>query len=195
MCISAHSILPPILIACAAARLRHSGNHGNKTIAGNMQGFGLQYVDVNGDGRRDLLVSNNQPDGTGSVIVLEVPKDIRSQAFPMHTLITGFKPTGFGPGKGGPGAVQAFRPKDNGVGPMNILVGGDDNGTVVMLSPDGPAASWRFNATRLLSFKGTVGGVIATDLDGDQWTEIVVPDYSGNTLGVYTFAPVPSHQV
>jgi len=100
-----------------------------------------------------------------------------------------FKPQGIGPGKGGPGEARAFHPKNGGTGPMSILVSGDDNGTVVMLAPTGPAEGWEFEATRLLSLKGTVGSAVVADLDGDGWAEVVVPHYSGNNLGVYTFAP------
>ena len=38
--------------------------------------FALKYLDVNGDGRKDILVSLNDKD-SGSVVVYEMPEDFR----------------------------------------------------------------------------------------------------------------------
>lgn len=46
-----------------------------------------------------------------------------------------------------------------------------------------------YTQTEFHDCKGTVGGILVRDLDGDGWQEVVVPCYDTNEIAVYTFAP------
>ena len=67
----------------------------------------------------------------------EIPAEPFSAAWPRHTLATGFKPiTPWLPGQGGPGTAKAFKPDLRlDVDKPSILLSGDDNGTVTVLTP------------------------------------------------------------
>ena len=92
--------------------------------------FNVQVVDLDGDGQRDLLVTNNKADGTGAVFGFERMKSSKASGptagrlkeasfnFTKHVLAgPGYKPKGFGPGLGGPGPGTTG-PRAPGLGPQ-----------------------------------------------------------------------------
>ena len=70
--------------------------------------FEVEVVDVNNDGKLDLLVSTNGNNGT--VLVYEIPDDFRTGIYVKHVIAVGFKPRSLGIGKGAPGNVFAAQP-------------------------------------------------------------------------------------
>ena len=96
--------------------------------------FNVQLTDLNGDGRDELLATNNVADGSGKVLAYEVPDEWQTGAFAAHVLQDGYKPKGSTllPGKGAPGVARALPAHSNGK-PL-ILVSGDDAGVVYLLS-------------------------------------------------------------
>lgn len=157
--------------------------------------FNLQYIDINGDGVKDLLVTNNRNDGKGGVYVYELPPDIFAPGanWTRHELASGFKPIrSFLPGQGGPGTARAFQPF-SGKAQLkpSILVSGDDNGTVAILTAANPStkADWSYTIDRICTGTGTIGTVGFGDLNNDQYIDLVVPMFADNRVDVYTFAP------
>jgi len=157
--------------------------------------FNLQYIDVNGDGRKDLLVTNNRNDGKGGVYVYELPGDIFAPGakWTRHELASGFKPVNpLLPGQGGPGTARAIQPnlKKSQLKPT-IFVTGDDNGTVAILTAVNPSThdDWNYTVDRLCKGSGTIGSIGFGDLNNDGYTDLVVPMFKDGRVDIYTFAP------
>lgn len=115
--------------------------------------FDIQLVDLNRDGRIDILATNHQPDACrpfptlpGRVYAMEMPQSgkIFEDAWPLHILLDNIRPQPSLPGTQGlgrlaPGKATAFfkRPieENNPEIKPNIIVGGDEAGKVWLLSP------------------------------------------------------------
>jgi len=154
--------------------------------------FDVQKVDLNRDGRDDLLATNNRADGRGAVLAFERPRDGLRGTWPRHILASGYTPQSSlpVPGKGAPGVSVAFAPGlKKGQKPW-ILVSGDDAGVVQLLVPDSEDPSdWRYTPNTILKGKGTVGGVAVEDVDGDGTLELFVADYSGGRVEIFRLLP------
>ncbi|CAH1773343.1 unnamed protein product [Owenia fusiformis] len=155
------------------------------------QMFDVQVMDLNRDGRLDLLVSLNAYEN-GKVLAFEVPIDFRSGKYVMHTLATGFSSKSWGPGKGSPGSSKAFFPNTkNESGKPLILVSGDDDGSAHILYPKSlDLNNWEYETkTFLEDGDGTIGGIAIADIDKDGYKELFVPSYSKDRVFVYSFKP------
>lgn len=150
--------------------------------------FDVQLTDLNADGKTEVLATSNGADG--SVYAYEVPAsgaDVTDpSAWTRHVLATGFKPKGWGPGKGAPGRSVAFQPQTGGKDAPTIAVSGDDDGNMYLLEPT--MTAFNYTKTILLSCGGTVGEPAIGDADGDGFTELFVPCYSGGKVNVFTYA-------
>ena len=124
--------------------------------------FDIQIVDLNMDGKVDILGTNHQSDACtpypttdGQVFALEQPAngDIFSGAWPSHTLMGGIRPQptlppANPPGRLAPGKAKAFWPiagQEGDVKP-SIVVGGDEAGKVWILEAASPddASNWDY---------------------------------------------------
>jgi hypothetical protein len=151
--------------------------------------FDLELVDLDGDGRRDLLVTNHEPDEKAAVFAYEIPDDFRNEAWPRHTLIEGIETRQGGPKQASPGRATAFhpRPAEPGARPW-ILVSGDGSQRAHLLVPE-EGSRWAYREETLVDVGGTVGLCLAEDVDGDGYTEIFVPSWNKDEIHVFTFAP------
>ena len=70
--------------------------------------FEVEVVDLNNDGKMDLLVTTNGNNGT--LLAYEIPDDFRTGNYNKHVLAVGFTPRRPGTGKGAPGNVFATQP-------------------------------------------------------------------------------------
>jgi len=154
--------------------------------------FNVEKVDLDNDGKDDLLVTSNRDDGHGALYAYEIPPDFRNGEWKSHTLATGYKPLKSGTGKGAPGTARSFHAEvaSKGKAKPQILISGDDAGVVDILTPaSNEAGNFEYTSERLTSSEssGTIGTPAFGDVDGDGWVEIFVPMYSDNRVEVYSF--------
>lgn len=147
--------------------------------------FDVNYVDVNGDGKRDLLTTTNAANGHGGVFVFELTGDYRqgAAAWTKHQLATGFKPTlPFLPGRGAVGSPAIFQlvPGLSTCRPA-ISFSGDDGAFAALLLPQSlDPSDWTYSLVVVYNSTGTVGKPALGDLDNDNVMDMVVPDYAEN---------------
>lgn len=154
--------------------------------------FDVSVVDLNGDGRKDLLVTNHQDDEKAAVFAYEVPGDLRSSSgYVRHTMFEGFETRQRGPNAGSPGSALAFFPDRTQLGGKPwILVAGDATQRAHVLKPTATSdSSWAYEMTDLIATGSTVGQCAVSDLNGDGLVEILVPAYDKDTIHVLSFKP------
>jgi len=167
------------------------------------QTFDLLLEDFDLDGRVDMLLTsfNDDPEiRSGSVYIYEIPDDIFYGEWTRHIIADGFVPN---PGNNlmSPGTPQSFYPSTdyaNEVLPDGrrhrkwIIVSGDDDGNVYILRPTTDAAQdFSPYEKTVLVYTGaqTAGKPAIGDLNGDGYTDLIVPGYSAGKVYVFTYAP------
>ncbi|ESN94103.1 hypothetical protein HELRODRAFT_186038 [Helobdella robusta] len=148
----------------------------------------VQAVDVNYDLKVDIIATVESYNG--SVEIWELPaKDFRLVAnYTRRVLDTYNSRAGVGTGMT-PGAVYVQHPTFKKVGKPWIFVAGADDGRVyyyVPLSQD--VKDWRYAKNVLvdLGARQKASGLAVVDLDGDGAMEVVVSNYVGGQLMVYS---------
>lgn len=150
--------------------------------------YNVEMVDLNNDGKQDLLVTNHVGDEGGSVYGYEIPLDIKNGDFKRHTLASDFPVTESGSNQAAPGFAYSFKPHTSYTGKPYILVAGDGSQRAYLLTPTN--TEFTYNRTIIISVDGVVGSIGFGDVIGrDGWAEFFVPDYDGNKIYGYTFAP------
>ena len=132
--------------------------------------FDLEIVDLNKDGRVDILASNHQPDACrpfptvpGRVYALEMPEsgDLFNDPWPVHVLLDNIRPQPSLPGTRGlgrlaPGKATAFyekkKHKRSKKRKPSIVVGGDEAGKVWVLRPEKKKKKDDWNYTASIIF-------------------------------------------
>jgi hypothetical protein len=139
--------------------------------------FGVQLIDLNHDGKLDILASNHAPDNcttasssavAGRVYALEMPKDgkIFSSAWITHVLMDNIRPNPSlagtaGAGRLAPGKAQAFytQRSQEGTTKPQIVVGGDEAGKVWVLRAQSSTDvnNWNYDAGLIFDINLTYG--------------------------------------
>jgi hypothetical protein len=145
--------------------------------------FSVQFVDVNGDGKKDILASNHEGDGNGGVYAWEVPS--AAGKWIKHDLAVGFPIRNGGQFQAAPGGAEAFYPRKGDTGRPHIVVSGDGSQQAYILVPG--TTPWRFTTTLLHECAGTVGGIAIGDVNGDGNKEIYIPCYDKGYLVAYSY--------
>jgi hypothetical protein len=148
------------------------------------QAYSVKYLDINGDGKFELMVNNHETDNTKAGIFLyDVPADIFSGNFTKRTIANGFK-NAFSlliPNMA-PGFPYAIKPTPT--AGTHILVAGDGDHSAHLMRPDGHG---NFQREVIKNLGGTVGSIAVYDFDNDGFLEFFVPNYDGNYIEVYQF--------
>lgn len=146
--------------------------------------FDLELVDINGDEKKDLLVTNHEGDEKAAVFGFEIPDNIRD-SWLRHTLIDGIVTENFGIKQASPGSAFAIpMPNEDKQGlKPGIVFGGDGSTKVHYLKPlSSDTNDWTYSEQVLVDTDSTIGTVAAGDVDGDGRFEIFAPAYDSNRL-------------
>jgi len=151
--------------------------------------FAVHLEDVDGDGTKELLVTNHQgPDDEilPAVFAYEVDwNNLESGAYPRHTLTYGPSENKVtNTGVGAPGFARTFYPRTGMTGPKWIYAAGDGAFDVWILKPTGRRFEYE---TTLIDINGTTGEILAHDFDGDGIMDLLIPDNDYWKLHVITF--------
>jgi hypothetical protein len=148
--------------------------------------FDIELVDINGDGKDDLLVTNHEGDEKAAVFAYEIPANLQ-KPWPRHTLIDGIVTENFGIKQASPGSAFAINiPKEDKKGlKPGIVFGGDGSTKVHYLKPlSSDTSDWSYSEEILVDTNSTIGTLAAGDLDGDGRAEIFAPAYDASRIYV-----------
>jgi len=180
----------PEVQACAAeyigeklVYIHGSEKEGYKTKVVDDQlgnGFGCTWVDLNGDGKLDLLATNHL-NQNGSVFAYTWTGDLGSEdaRIEKFVLATGFSAISTAQGTASPGDAIPFYPKKHAHGgkPL-ILVSADNGNAFYILTPESrDSTNMKYKSTFIEYVGADVGRIAIGDTDGDGMNELFVPAY------------------
>ena len=153
--------------------------------------FDVAVVDLNGDGVRDLLVTNHADNATAphiaSQVVAYVAPPVGSSladasAWSKHVLAEGFLIREPGPNQAAPGEASAHL-LPGATKPL-ILVSGDGEQRLSLLQPASSAAGdWNYSRSEVFDCGGTTGKQAAHQFGGSLY--VFLPCYDAGTIQVF----------
>jgi hypothetical protein len=150
--------------------------------------FDVTLVDLNNDGKLELLVTNHT--NKGSVYVYEIPQDVKNGEWKRHEILSNITCRIPIPSEGAPGNAITFYPKRGMGGKPYIFVSGDGSGKVHMLIPKKPMdpQNWEYHEKIIHQDNCTIGK-IKMDFDELGYARLFVPLYEKNKILCYSFNP------
>ncbi len=150
------------------------------------QVYSVKYLDIDGDGKHELLVNNHETDNSKAAIFLyDLPAngDLFQGNFTRRVIANGFK-NAFSlliPNMC-PGFPYVVYPSKSSA--AHILVAGDGDQSAHLLRPDGKGS---YKRETIKNLGGTVGSLTYYDFNNDGLLEFLVPNYDKNYIEVYEF--------
>jgi hypothetical protein len=162
--------------------------------------FDVAVLDLNGDGRLDVLLSNHADNATAvngtiyqsMVLAYEAPhaplRVTNASAWTRHVLTAGFVVREAGPNQAAPGAARAFPAPGGGTGAKPwISVSGDGDQRAYVLVPDSQdPLNWSYTRSLVHDCAGTVGRQVSVEAGGRSF--LAVPCYDSAMIEVYEVA-------
>jgi len=158
--------------------------------------FDVSVVDLNGDGRLDVLLTNHADNTTNVngtiyqsvVVAYEAPLApaliSNVSEWKKHVLVEGFVVREAGANQAAPGAARAFTPQGTSTTKPWISVSGDGDQRVYILTPDSSdPENWSYAQTLVHDCAGTSGRQVTTVV-GER-TYLVIPCYDKARIEVY----------
>jgi len=137
-------------------------------------------------------MNNHEKDSTTNGIwAYTVPADLMTGDFDKYTITTGFvNARSLTVQNMSPGFIYAVWPDTatEGSDRAHILIAGDGDHSVSIASPTGNAENFEYSRVAIKNEGGTVGALAFSDLDGNQWQEMWVPNYDDAFIEVYLFS-------
>eukprot|EP00347_Sterkiella_histriomuscorum_P005215 403357452 len=152
------------------------------------QVYSVQYLDIDGDGKHELLVNNHETDNKkAGVFLFDVPTDLFKGNYTRKTIASGFKNAfSLTVPNMCPGFPYAVYPQaSNQQGRAHILIAGDGDYSAHLLVPT--TDDTLFQRTLIKNLGGTVGSITYGDSNGNGWLEFYVPNYDKSYVEVYEF--------
>lgn len=153
--------------------------------------FDVQVVDLNNDGRLDLLTSTwSQLGDPGALIGYEIPDNWQDPSqWVSHIIRDQYKAFPL-PGKGSPGTALAFHPntKNTDSKPL-IFVSGDDAGNYFVESASSQDPNdWTYSTSLIYEQRsGTVGAFSICDINDDGYVEVFMAVYEQSFVRVMSY--------
>lgn len=159
--------------------------------------FDVAVVDINGDGRLDVLVTNHADNATtvngtvfqSVVAVYEAPLAptplTDAAAWKKHVVLNGMAVREPGPNQAAPGAARAFAPPAGTASSRPwISVSGDGDQRAYVLVPNtADPSDWTYTINEVHDCKGTVGRQVSVVVDSASY--LVIPCYDSGRIEVY----------
>ena len=162
--------------------------------------FDVAVLDLNGDGRLDVLLTNHADNATAvngtvfqsMVLAYESPiapaRVTNASAWTRHVLAAGFAVREAGANQAAPGAARAFAAPGAGAGakPWLSVSGDGDQRAYVLVPVSQSPADWRYSTILVHDCKGTVGRQVSVAASGRSF--LAVPCYDSASIVVYEVA-------
>merc|ERR1711916_406499 len=191
----------------------HSFSFGTPVLVSDDMGspFDARPIDLNGDGKTDLLATNHVPVANQSAVFAFI--QTANGQFTKQILATNFPTLAKGKGQASPGAAIPFWPTTaHADTPPWIVLAVDGNEAAYVLQPSNinggdeneneknknknknknarkvdMVAKLEYTVHKIAQYNGVVGQPAVGDFDGDGCADIAVPDYGHGIVHVYTY--------
>jgi len=154
--------------------------------------YSVKMVDLNGDGKKQLLAHNWQRKKKDTrIYAYTVPDDIMTGEFEKFTLAKDFEPvwnlwgSNRSPSFPYPIYPDGYEPNKR----AHILVAGSGDYKASLLIPTGDDPSkFEYEKKEIVDAKGVVGAIATADLDDDGWLEMYMANYNKGYVEAFTMS-------